>query len=122
MVHLPLFHSISRASRPVAGKTAASHQLAAISVFRAVENKGGLVRCANTDVSCIIDPYGRIIDRVKDEKGQDTFVQGVISGWVIPLDSKTIFTRCGDWFVWVAIGGTVLCLAIATLQNRKRKY
>ena len=73
-------------------------------------------------MSIIIDPYSRIVDRVKGEKCQDIYVRGVISGWVIPLDSKTIFTRCGDWFVWVAIGGTVLCLAIATLQNRKRKY
>jgi hypothetical protein len=31
---------------------------------------------ANTNISCIIDPYRRIVDRVKDEKGQDIFVQG----------------------------------------------
>ena len=102
------------------GKTAAPHQLVSISVFRAVENKVFVVRCANTGVSCIIDPYGRIVDRVKDEKGRDIFVRGVMSGWIIPLDSKTIYTSYGDLFVWIAIGGSVVFLAIATLKSGKR--
>jgi len=102
------------------GKTAASHQLASMSVFRAVENRIYVVRCANTGVSCIIDPYGRIIDRVKDEKGQDIFIRGVMSGWVIPLDSKTIYTRYGDWFVWVAMIGSIMFLTVAALKGGKR--
>jgi apolipoprotein N-acyltransferase len=102
------------------GKTAASHQVVSITVFRAVENRVFVVRCANTGVSCIIDPYGRVVDRVKNEKGQDIFVRGVMSGWIIPLDSRTIYTRYGDWFVWVAIGGSVVFLAIATLKGRKK--
>jgi apolipoprotein N-acyltransferase len=102
------------------GKTAAPHQLVSISVFRAVENRVFVVRCANTGVSCIIDPYGRIVDRIKDEKGQDIFVRGVMSGWIIPFDSKTIYTRYGDLLVWIAIGGSVVFLAIATLKSGKR--
>jgi apolipoprotein N-acyltransferase len=101
------------------GKTAAPHQLASMSVFRAVENKVYVVRCANTGVSCVIDPNGRIVDRIKDEKGEDIFVRGVLTGWVVPLDSKTIFTRYGDWFVWIATVGSVVFLAIA-IAKRKR--
>jgi len=95
------------------GKTAAPHQLVSISVFRAVENGVYVVRCANTGVSCIIDPYGRIVDRVKDERGQDIFIRGTMTGWVIPLDSKTIYTRYGDWLVWVAFIGSVVFLIVA---------
>jgi len=103
------------------GKTAAPYQLAAISVFRAVENRVFVIRCANTGVSCIIDPYGRIVDRLKGQQGQDIFIRGVISGWVIPFESKTIYTRWGDWFVWVAIFGSVLFLSVSSLRTRGEK-
>lgn len=100
------------------GKTAAPYQLASISVFRAVENRIFVIRCANTGVSCIIDPYGRIVDRVKDEKGEDTFVRGVMSGWIIPLESKTIYTQYGDLLVWVAIFGTLVMLGVSFWKGR----
>jgi apolipoprotein N-acyltransferase len=102
------------------GKTAAPHQLASISVFRAIENRIFVVRCANTGVSCIIDPYGRIIDRVKDEQGQDIFIRGVMSGWIIPLDSKTIYTQYGDLLVWVAFLGASIFLATAIVKGLKK--
>jgi len=100
------------------GKTAAPHQLVSISVFRAVENRVFVVRCANTGVSCIIDPYGRIVDRIKDENGQDIFIRGTLTGWIIPFDSKTIYTRYGDWFVWVALFGTLIFLIVSFFKKR----
>jgi apolipoprotein N-acyltransferase len=86
----------------------------------AVENRLNVVRSPNIGISAFIAPYERIVDRVKDEKGQDIFVRGVMTGWVIPLDSKTIYTRHGDWFVWVAMGVSVIFLAIAALKARKK--
>jgi apolipoprotein N-acyltransferase len=44
----------------------------------------------------------------------------MLSGWIIPLDSKTIYTRYGDWFVWVAINVSVVFLAIAGLKNEEK--
>jgi apolipoprotein N-acyltransferase len=102
------------------GKTAAPYQLVSMSVFRAVENRIYVVRCANTGVSCIIDPHGRIIDRISDEKGQDIFIEGIMTAWITPLESKTIYTRYGDWFVWVAIGGSALFLLIAAFSKKRR--
>jgi apolipoprotein N-acyltransferase len=101
------------------GKTAAPHQLVGISVFRAVENRVFVVRCANTGVSCIIDPYGRIVDRVKAENGQDIFIRGVMTGWIIPLDSKTMYTRYGDWFVWVVLVGTLTFLIVSFFKKKE---
>jgi apolipoprotein N-acyltransferase len=100
-------------------KTAAPHQLVSMSVFRAVENRIYVVRCANTGVSCIIDPHGRIVDRIKDERGDDTFVRGTMTGWVIPLDSKTIYTQYGEWLVWLAMVGSAFFLVVAALKRRK---
>ena len=85
------------------GKTAAPYQLLSISIFRAVENRVFVIRCANTGVSCIIDPYGRIPDRLKDEKNKDIFIRGVMSGQIIPLESRTLYTRYGDFLVWIAL-------------------
>jgi apolipoprotein N-acyltransferase len=85
-----------------------------------VENRVFLVRCANTGISCIIDPYGRIVDRLKDENGKDIFVRGVMSGWIIPLDSNTIYTRYGDIFVWVPFFGTVVFLVVAFLRKESK--
>jgi apolipoprotein N-acyltransferase len=102
------------------GRTAAPYQLASISVFRAIENRIFVVRCANTGISCIIDPYGRIIDRVKDEKGQDIFVRGVMTGWIVPLESKTIYTQYGDLLVWVAFLGTAIFLATSIMKKLRK--
>ena len=57
------------------GKTSAPYQHAACSVFRAIENRVPVVRCANTGLSCFIDSRGRIYDSVEDS-GLHLFVTG----------------------------------------------
>jgi apolipoprotein N-acyltransferase len=93
--------------------TAAPHQFVAASVFRALENRVYVVRCANTGVSCFIDPYGRIVDRVKDEKGRDTYVQGVLTKTIVPSNSKTFYTLYGDWLVWTSFAWLAIVLIYA---------
>jgi len=90
------------------GKCEVPYQLMAISVFRAVENRVYIARCANTGISCIIDPFGRVVDRVKDDMGNDIFVQGILSGTIIPMKSKTFYTKYGDFFAWICIISTAL--------------
>jgi apolipoprotein N-acyltransferase len=102
------------------GRTAAPYQFFSMSVFRAVENRVFVIKCANTGISCIIDPYGRIVDYVKDAQGRNIFVQGVLSGSVIPLDSKTIYTRYGDWLPWLCISFSVIFILFALLKNADR--
>ena len=57
------------------GKSGAAYQHTANSVFRAIENRTPIVRCANTGYSCFIDSRGRIYDSV-EEKGSHLFVTG----------------------------------------------
>ena len=107
------------------GKTAAPHQLLAISVFRAVENEIFIIRCANTGVSCIIDPRGRIVKRLQDENGQDLFVRGILNGTIIPTDSKTFYTRNGDLVPIAAIAVSFVFIFIAwskPLAKRKTAH
>lgn len=100
------------------GKTAAPYQLAAISVFRAVENRIFVVRCGNTGVSCIIDPYGRIIDRVKNDRGEDIFIRGTLNGKIIPMKAETFYTRYGEIAVWISfLGMFVIILLLVFLRQ-----
>lgn len=100
------------------GKTAAPYQFVSMSVMRAVENRVFVVRCANTGVSCFIDPHGRIVDRVKDTAGRDLFVQGILTETVIPSDYKTIYTQYGDWFAWLCILSSLGFVLRAFLKKR----
>ena len=104
------------------GKTAAPYQFVSMSVFRAVENRIFVIRCANSGISCFIDPYGRVIDRIKDKKGQDIFIQGVMSGLIIPLESKTFYTRYGDWLAWLSILCSVVFFIVAFLKNNQDSH
>lgn len=97
---------------------AAPYQLLASNVFRAVENRVYLLRCANTGISCIIDPYGRVVDRVKDKDGRDILVRGVVTGTVVPLESKTMYTRFGDWLVWLSFAASAALGLMALVRKR----
>lgn len=101
------------------GRCKAPYQLMAISVFRAVENKVYVVRCANTGISCIIDPIGRIVDRVKDNSKNDIFVQGVLSGMIIPMKSKTLYTKYGDFFAWICIVATIFFIFLSVSVKKE---
>lgn len=57
------------------GKSGAAYQHASSSVFRAIENRVSVVRCANTGYSCFIDSRGRIYDSVEVDT-EHLFVTG----------------------------------------------
>ena len=99
------------------GKSVGVYHFVSISVFRAVENRVYVVRCANTGVSCFIDPCGRIINRVRDENGQDIFVSGTLSETVVAMESKTFYTRHGDRFAQLCTIVSVFLIGIAFLRK-----
>lgn len=103
------------------GKTAVPYYFLSMSVFRAVENRRFVVRCANTGISCIIDPCGRVVDRVRDKLGRDIFVAGTVSARITCLDSLSIYTRYGDWpagaSLIVSAGLLLACLRRSRLRG-----
>ena len=86
------------------GKTIAPYLVVTGAVFRAIENRVFVARCANTSLSCFIDPHGRIVDQVAAENGEELFVGGVLTNTVVPMDAKTPYTRFGNWLVWLSMG------------------
>ena len=100
------------------GKSSGAYRFLTATAFRAVENRVYVVRCANTGVSCFIDPYGRILDRVRDASGRDLFVRGTLTGDIVPMNSRTIYTRYGDWFPWAGILSSVVLILVAFLWKK----
>ena len=75
-------------------------QHAMISVLRAIEFHLPVVRCANTGISMIIDPYGRVVNKTK------TFERDILIGDIIPGTKKTVYAKFGNFF-------SMLCLLIS---------
>ena len=76
------------------GRTSAPYQHFAQASMRAIENGRYLVRSANTGVSGIVDPYGRVLER------SDIFQQAVIVGQARFLRDSTFYARHGDFFAY----------------------
>jgi apolipoprotein N-acyltransferase len=89
-------------------ESAGSAQHAAHAVFRTVENRLPMVRAANTGVTCLIDRYGRVYEKLTDPQGS-TFLEGVLVGHVVvEMDpAPTVYTLFGEWF-------SVFCLLAST--------
>ncbi|RPH89517.1 MAG: apolipoprotein N-acyltransferase [Calditrichaeota bacterium] len=75
------------------GPTSAPFQHNQIAVFRAIETRKAIARCANTGISCFIDKFGRV------DQSTRFFTQKVITGDVQVNDESTFFLRHGLWFV-----------------------
>ena len=94
------------------GKTSAPFQHLSMTVFRAVENRLYLVRAANTGISAIIDPTGKILSQT------GIFERTVLKGEVKYIDEKTFYAAYGDMFVYVC--GIVLIPYCFILQRRRK--
>jgi apolipoprotein N-acyltransferase len=74
------------------GKFFGTYQHNRYAVLRAIENRRWIVRCANTGISCIIDPYGNIRNETPiNEKALFTDNIGI-------RNDKTFYTIYGDVF------------------------
>ena len=100
------------------GKTGAPYQHLQGSIFRAVENHVPVVRAANTGVSCIIDPYGRVTGVVRKLR-DEICVDGYATGTIRTASTKTSYTRFGDIFSWICIILVFLKLGIDRLIGKR---
>ena len=92
------------------GRTSAPYQHFAQASMRAIEEGRYLVRSANTGISGIVDPYGRVLART------DIFRPSVIVGSVRLLDTETLYAWIGDLF---AYGSTLVSLALLGMTFRR---
>jgi apolipoprotein N-acyltransferase len=79
--------------------------------MRAIEGGRYLVRSANTGISGIVDPYGRVLARTP------IYEPAVVVGEARLLRTTTVYTRVGDV---VAYASAVVTLALVVLSRRRR--
>lgn len=79
------------------GKTSAPYQHFAMAVMRAIENKRYLVRSANTGISGIVNPVGKIIHQ------SELFTDYIIIDKVSFLNEKTIYNKYGNWLCILSV-------------------
>ena len=99
------------------GETAAPYQLAAVCVFRAVENRVSLARAANNGISCFIDPYGRIVGKVQNNE-KDIFVEGYLTREIALRNKLAFYTRYGDIFVHIVLALTVFLISFSIWRRK----
>ncbi len=97
------------------GTTAGPYQHLAQARLRAIEEGLPLIRAANTGISAIIDPYGRILQSLP--LGQE----GVLDGFLPKSIDSTLFSRCDRLIpLWT------LCLLLTGIfivrYGDKRRY
>ena len=84
------------------GRTSAPYQHLAMSAFRAVENRRTLVRAANTGITAIVDPWGRVREQTA------LFDRTVLVGDVDLVATRTFYSLHGDVFAGAALGATAV--------------
>ena len=94
------------------GRSAGPVQHADMAILRAVENRTPLVRCANSGISFVVDPWGRVSHRT------GLFVEALPVVEVGPGRGGTFYTRYGDWLLWVLLASALLMFVTAARTIR----
>jgi apolipoprotein N-acyltransferase len=97
------------------GTTSAPHQHFEQARVRAVETGRYLVRAANTGISAVVDPYGRVVART------GLFETTTIVEEVRWRSAPTVYLRIGDSFVYACLAITALALGM-TFRTRVGEY
>ena len=98
------------------GRTAAPYQHFAHATLRAVENRVTVVRAANTGVSGIVDPLGRVVTRT------EPFVATYAAGRVQHSAVVPLAVRIGGMVGPVALGLLVILLLPVRLPRAIRRF
>jgi apolipoprotein N-acyltransferase len=92
------------------GPTSAPYQHFEQASMRAIEEGRYLVRSANTGISGIVDPYGRVVERTA------IFQPAVVVGEARFLRTSTFYARHGDLLAYASVLATAALLLVARRQ------
>jgi apolipoprotein N-acyltransferase len=74
--------------------------------LRAIEFGRYFVRAANTGISAIVDPYGRVVAR------SGLFETATLEGDVRLLEGRTVYATIGDSPAWACVAVTLITLLV----------
>lgn len=88
-----------------------------MSIMRAVENKRSVVRSANSGMTAVINPSGRITAMLP------SFTQAVLIEDVPVYNASTTFyTKFNDWFIVFMFGIGIIGIIIRIIKNKKSHH
>ena len=96
------------------GRTSMPFQHASMAVMRSIENRRSLARSANSGVSLVTDPHGRVLESLP------IFERGLIVADLPLAEGTTFYSRHGDVFPWAACS-LALLLVLAPAAARIRE-
>jgi apolipoprotein N-acyltransferase len=91
------------------GRTSGPYQHAQMAVFQSVIFRRAVVRSANTGISFISTPFGKITDKTQ------IYNTDCIVGKVPLLEVKTVYAKIGNTFGWI-----FLCFTLFMIFYRKK--
>lgn len=94
------------------GRSAAPAQHFAMAVVRAAETRRWLVRAANTGISGLVAPDGRVV------AATGLFVPGLVQGKLVPRRDLTFYVRHPQASVWACVMILLLAAVLAALRNK----
>jgi apolipoprotein N-acyltransferase len=97
------------------GTTSAPHQHLAMAAFRAVENGRYMVRAANTGITAVVDPRGRVLEPTR------LFERAVLVREVPFVAETTFYTRHGDVFARACAAIALALVAGSFTAPRRRR-
>jgi len=98
------------------GRTSAPFQHWELASLRAIEHGRYLARAANTGISGVVDPYGRVVAR------SNLFERDALVSEVRLLTGRTLYTRFGDVVAWAALALTALAVAVASRGSSRNPF
>jgi apolipoprotein N-acyltransferase len=96
------------------GHSSAAFQHFEMATMRAIEQGRYLVRSANTGISGIVDPYGRVVIRT------NLFETAAVVGEARFVQARTVYATIGDLAALLSAAIVLLALAWAFLEDRKK--
>jgi apolipoprotein N-acyltransferase len=96
------------------GDSSAAYQHFEMASMRAIEQGRYLVRAANTGISGIVDPYGRVLIRT------NLFETVAVVGEARFVQARTVYATIGDLAAHVSAAVVVVALAFVFLEGRRK--
>src|SRR6185503_21296479 len=93
------------------GQSSAPYQHFALASMRAIEEGRYIARSANTGISGVVDPYGRVV------QASAIFEQVGLVVEVRLLSGRTIYSQIGDVIAYVGMALTMIALVVVRART-----
>ena len=96
------------------GDSSARFQHLEMVELRAIENHRYILRATNDGITVVIDPYGRITQRLPEHQ------RTALTGRFSYVSGRTFYNVHGDIFAWMCVAAAGLIVALSLAKPRKR--